>query len=81
MAKPTQAALVQRLEDANVRQRLIDMETDPLLHPQSSSYSANAMLYPDGQMPFVEKHVAYLMDHPQLDPDRYLSNLRLMLKK
>jgi hypothetical protein len=81
MTKVTQAAMQQRLEDANVRQKLVEMQTDPLLHKHISSYSANASLYPDGQIPFVEKHVAYLMDHPKLDPIQYLSNLRLMLKK
>jgi len=75
------AILVKRLEDHDVRQKLADMLTNPLLNTQVSSYSANAALYPDGQIPFIEKHVAYLMAHPKLDPDQYLANLRLMLRK
>ena len=42
-----------------------------------SSYSANSTLYPDNTQPFVEKHMAYLVAHPTLDPEHYVSNLRL----
>lgn len=45
-----------------------------------SGYSINTEEYPDNVIPFVEKHVNYLSKHPQVDPEHYLSNLRLMLK-
>jgi hypothetical protein len=45
-----------------------------------SSYSANAILYPDHRISFCDKHMAYLRDHPGVDPDLYISNLRLMTK-
>lgn len=44
------------------------------------SYSANTTLYPDNQMPFVNKHMEYLRTHPATDPEQYLSNLRLMTR-
>jgi hypothetical protein len=44
----------------------------------SSSYSANTELYPDHQIPFVDKHMCYLRDHPETNPTQYLANLRLM---
>jgi len=76
----TRQAIEQRLKDGEVREKLQEMERNPLLNTRTSSYSANASLYPDGQIPFVEKHIAYLMDHPKVDHAQYLSNLRLMLK-
>lgn len=67
--------------DSEIRGKLIAMEGNPLLNTQSTSYTTNSTFYPDGQIPFVEKHLAYLVGHPQLDADQYLSNLRLMLKR
>lgn len=46
----------------------------------TSTYSANETDYPDHLIPFVEKHVAYLKNHPKLDPEQYIANLRLMTK-
>lgn len=80
LSQYSRAAITKRLEDAKVREKLHEMERNPLLNTRTSSYSANTDLYPDGQMPFVEKHIAYLMDHPKVDHDQYLANLRLMLK-
>lgn len=45
-----------------------------------SSYSANSTLYPDNVMTFVDKHVNYLIKHPTMDPQQYISNLRLMTR-
>lgn len=81
MTAQTRAKTAQRIEDANVREKLQAMEQNPLLNVSPPSFSANVELYPDGQIPFVEKHIAYLLDHPAVNPDQYLSNLRLMLKK
>ena len=81
MQSHTRAAVIKRLEDGKIREKLLCKEQDPLLNTRASSYSANTELHPDGQILFVEKHLAYLMDHPMLDPDQYLSNLRLRLKK
>jgi hypothetical protein len=67
--------------NGEVREKLEAMELNPLLNTRTTSYSANAKLYPDGQMPFVEKHLTYLLNHPKLDPQQYLANLRLMLKR
>ena len=73
-------AVAKRLLDGQVREKLIAFERNPQLNTRPSSYSANAAIYPSGQIPFVEKHMAYLMAHPKLDHDQYLANLRLMLK-
>lgn len=43
-------------------------------------YSIDTAAYPDGTIPFTDFHLDYLKKHPQVDPEHYLSNLRLMLK-
>lgn len=45
-----------------------------------ASYSSNSELYPDKLIPFVEKHMEYIRNHPLTDPSHYLSNLRLMTR-
>lgn len=44
----------------------------------ASTYSSNAVLYPDNLMPFIDKHMDYMCAHAELNPRLYLSNLRLM---
>lgn len=58
---------------------LKDMEQDSTLITKDA-YSPNAELYPDGRIPFVDIHMAYLKSHKHVDPRNYLSNLRLMIK-
>ena len=77
MAKNT--AILQNIDESQVQDALQAMELDNSLKTDSS-FSANAMLYPDGQIPFIEKHLAYLKNHPRLDREQYLSNLRLMIR-
>ncbi len=73
-------AVAKRLLDGKVREKLEALEKNPQLNTRATSYSANSSVYPDGQMPFVDKHMAYLKAHPKLDHDQYIANLRLMLK-
>lgn len=46
-----------------------------------SSYSADSNLYPDNLIPFVDKHMHYLNTHPNIDPQHYISNLRLLTRR
>lgn len=43
-------------------------------------YSANAMLYPDHQIPFVDLHMDYIIKHPVLEASKYLANVKLMTR-
>lgn len=45
-----------------------------------ASYSANSELYPTNSISFVNKHKAYLQNHSAIDPQQYLSNLRLITR-
>ncbi len=63
----------------DIRQKLQQMAADTTYNTVSS-YSANSMQYPDNLMPFVDKHINYLIAHPNLDSTKYISNLRLMTR-
>lgn len=81
MSGNERANLTQKLLDAHTREKLLALQDDPSLMIQATSFSPDSVKYPDGQIPFVDKHLAYLMRFPALDPDQYVANLRLMLKR
>ena len=58
---------------------LTAMAADKAYHTKSS-YTANTKEYSDNLIPFVDKHMAYLRDHPNTNCRQYLSNLRLITK-
>jgi hypothetical protein len=74
------------------RQNLLDSEegreiklklqqmADSSLYNTTASYSANNLLYPDHLIPFVDKHMNYLINHPSLEPSMYLANIKLMTR-
>lgn len=66
-------------EGRAVRRQLQSMVADGN-YATRSSYSANTALYPDNIIPFVDKHMEYLRNHPATDPQHYLSNLRLITR-
>jgi hypothetical protein len=45
-----------------------------------SSFSINTTQYPDHLIPFVDKHMHYLMTHKDINPWQYVSNLRIMTR-
>lgn len=44
------------------------------------SFIANSEKYTDHLIPFIDKHLAYLHNHPATNPQQYLSNLRLITR-
>ncbi len=68
------------MEDEEIRAALGVMEKDATMHT-NSSYAANTTLWPNNSMTFTEKHITYLKAHPAVNPQHYLSNLRLKIKK
>lgn len=84
--KTSQMATYKRKEDffttevgIEIRNMLQAMNRDESYNTESG-YSSNSELYPDHLIPFVEKHMDYIRNHPSTDPHHYLSNLRLMTK-
>lgn len=53
---------------------------DDKTYQTDSSYSADGELYPDHLIPFVDKHMAYLRDHPELNSRQYIANIKLKIK-
>lgn len=55
-------------------------EADPTMITESV-YSPSANEHKDNKMPFTEVHLTYLRKHKNVNPQQYLSNLRIMIKK
>jgi hypothetical protein len=66
-------------EGATIRKDLHSMVESTLFNTRSS-YIASDMVYSDHQIPFVDKHMDYLNTHPKVNPDHYISNLRLITR-
>ena len=45
-----------------------------------ASYSTDTSAFSDNLIPFVDKHMRYLISHPSVDTAHYLANLRLMTR-
>lgn len=66
-------------EGIEIKRKLQQLAGDNLYNT-ASSYSANTLLYPDNLIPFVDKHMNYLINHPSLEPNEYLANIKLMAR-
>ncbi|MBC7708225.1 hypothetical protein H7Y63_03310 [Polaromonas sp.] len=70
------------------QQKFLDSDVAAQIHTQlktmmgdktfntTSTYAATR----EDQLPFDEKHMNYLSDHPKLNPLHYIANLRLMTR-
>jgi hypothetical protein len=68
------------MSPAEVIQSLTSLQDDPNMKTEDK-YSPDAVDWPDNRLPFVEIHLAYLKAHKNVNPEHYISNLRLMIKK
>ena len=68
------------MEETDITTALQAMETDKSLVTKSA-YRANGDLWPGNRISFVQTHLVYLKGHPAVNPNHYLSNLKLMLRK
>jgi hypothetical protein len=66
------------MDETEIRQTLNSMEQDATLRT-SPSYITNT---PEaiGLVSFRKKHLTYLKEHPKVNPQHYLSNLKTMIK-
>jgi hypothetical protein len=79
MSSQKKTRLFTEEEAVEIERRLRVMAGD-ITYNTESSYSTNSEAYPDNLIPFVDKHMGYLRSHPRVDPEQYLSNLRLMTR-
>lgn len=68
------------MEETEILAALRLLEDDPAFVTKSA-YRANAELWPNNRISFVDCHLIYLKAHPTLNPKHYISNLKLMLRK
>lgn len=61
-------------------QELKQLEGDPTMNT-IGAYSPTALEYPDQIRPFSEVHLEYLRKNKHVNPEHYISNLKIMLKK
>lgn len=66
-------------EGRDIKLKLQHMEDD-CLYNTAPSYNSNTELYPDNLIPFVDKHINYLINHPKLEARQYLANVRLVTR-
>lgn len=68
------------MSEQDVMTALQVMEDDPGMVTESA-YKANIEQWPDHRISFSDSHILYLKNHPALNPEHYLANLKLMIKK
>ena len=66
-------------EGLKIKELLQLMAKDKTYYTESS-YSANVNKYPNNRRTFVDKHMDYLSAHPTMNPDQYISNLKLVTR-
>jgi hypothetical protein len=66
-------------EGKDIKSKLQSMVGDSLYNT-SPSYHSNGVLYPDNLIPFVDKHMNYLIGHPGIEAGQYLANVRLITR-
>ncbi len=71
--------LLDNPEGEMVTKALTDIDTSDLYNT-GPSYSADGITYPNNLIPFIDKHLNYLRKNQSVNPQEYLSNLRLMTK-
>jgi hypothetical protein len=72
-------AFLDSQEAKDIKQKLQLMVASTLYNTESS-FTTNGVQYPDQLMPFADKHLNYLNNHPKVDSNMYLANLRLMTR-
>lgn len=67
-------------EGIAVKEQLSQM-TSNISYNTTSSYSTNTERYPDNLIPFVDKHMNYLISHPALESSKYMANVKLITRR
>ena len=67
------------VKEEDVLDNLKKLEKDPLYNTPSR-YHADTERYPKNLITFAQTHLEHLKKFPKVDPDQYISNLKLMTK-
>lgn len=66
-------------EFIETQKSLLEMTKDTSFNTVSC-YSPNIAKYPNNSMSFAEKHIEYIISHPDINLRIYISNLKLMTR-
>ncbi len=75
----TRKSFFETNEGREVKRELQRLDASSLYNT-APSYSSNSVLYPDNRIPFVDKHMNYLINHPSLEASKYIANIKLMTR-
>lgn len=67
------------INDDEIQDALTEMEQNPKFDTKPT-FSVGSEASPPRLVSFMEKHKTYLRDHPKINPEHYLSNLRTVLR-
>lgn len=67
-------------DEDEVIEKLEKLENDPSMKTESV-YSPSATEDAHSELSFTERHLVYLRSHRHVNPNHYLSNLAIMIKK
>lgn len=76
MSVTRRKSFLESQEGQDARQTLQQMTLDSSYNTVAT-YTADGLTYPDNLMPFVDKHINYLIAHPNLEVRAYVANVRL----
>lgn len=79
MAKSSKSRHFSAEEEAQVMEQLRTMEGDAAFNT-TAQYSGNTEKHPNNQITFTEKHMDHLKKFPNINPDQYILNLKLMTR-
>jgi len=72
--------LINSVSKVDVIEKLELLEASPA-HMTEPFYRGSSPRWTNNYISFVEHHLDYLKAHPDLDPNQYISNLNLKLRK
>ncbi len=80
MAIQQQEGFINNVREDEIISALKQMKRNAL-YLTEPTYRGNAEKWPNNQISFIDYHIAYLKSHPQVNPDHYIANLKLVFKK
>ncbi len=80
MKAPQQVGFINNISLGDIVEALNRLKADNR-YATDPAYRGDPAKWPDHQISFIDFHLTYLRAHPGLNPDHYLANLKLILKK
>jgi len=75
-----QDGFINNIAEDKIIDSLKSLESNPA-YLTEPAYRGNIDKWPTHQISFIEFHIGYLKANPALNPQHYINNLRLMLRK